>query len=73
MAMNMKDRVPAFTELTVIQEKCIDANSLSWRKPSRKYMQVYPTHTWGREITFTEQPLCARNVLALNICCEEIC
>lgn len=28
-------------------------------------MQVYPTYTWGREMTLSEQPLCAKSVLAL--------
>lgn len=72
MAMNMKDRVPAFPELTVIREECIDAQCSSKSSLSHKCMQIYHRYMWGREITVTEHPPRARNVLALNICCEEI-
>lgn len=72
MAMNVEDRVSVFAELTVIQEKYIGSNSLSQNSPSHKHMQVYPAHMWGREITFTEQPPCARNAVVLNKCYEKI-
>lgn len=72
MAMNMNERVPAFSELTVIQEKCIGAHSLSQNSPARKYMQVYPAHMWARETTPMEQPPCARYVFVLNMHYEKI-
>lgn len=72
MAMNTIDRVPVFTGLTVIQEKCTGASSLSQNSPSHNYMHVFHAYMWGSEIPFIEQPPCARNVLVLNLCYEKI-
>lgn len=72
MAMNVEDRVSVCAELTVIQGKYIVTSSLSQNSLSHKHVQVYPEYMWGREITFTEQPPCARDVLVFNKCYEEI-
>lgn len=72
IAMNTNNRVPVFTGLTLIQEKCTGARSLSQNNPSYNYMHAFHAHMWGKEIPFIEQPPCARKVLVFTLCNEKI-
>lgn len=45
---NEHERVLAFSEFTITQEKCRAANSVSWSGSSHKCMQIYQ-HICGEE------------------------